>query len=122
MNEVKVEIKTQYIHEQSRPEEDQFVYAYTIRITNQGSKAAQLVSRYWHIADDNNNVREVEGEGVVGEQPTIEPGQSYTYTSGVVLETKSGIMSGHYAMTCPDGDSFQASIPSFALVPPNSLH
>lgn len=119
---INIDVKTAYLAEQSQPEEDQFVFAYTITIKNNGGKAAQLVSRYWHIVDGNNDVQEVQGIGVVGEQPRLESGESYTYTSGAILETASGTMSGKYMMRYDDGEKFEAPIPVFALVQPQSLH
>lgn len=119
---IKVSVKAQFLDEQSEPLEKRFVYAYTICIENTGEQAARLVSRYWHISDANNRVQEVQGVGVVGEQPRIEPGESYTYTSGAVLETNTGTMEGYYTMVRDDGSEFQAQIPTFALVPPRSLH
>lgn len=122
MNSVKVEVNAQYIADQSDPESKQYVYAYSIRIINQGDNAAQLLSRHWLVIDADNRQQEVQGLGVVGEQPVIAAGESYSYTSGVVLRTRTGMMSGAYTMKGADGTEFQADIPRFALVPPDALH
>lgn len=119
---IDITVKTQYLVEQSVPDEDRFVFSYTITLTNQGTEDAQLVSRHWVITDGNNAVQEVKGLGVVGQQPTLEPGASYTYSSGVVLPTQTGTMTGTYHMRTTSGTSFKASIPAFALVPPHLLH
>lgn len=121
-NNVTIHVHTQFIEEQSSPEEAQFVYAYTIRIENQGGDNVKLLSRKWIITDANEKVQEVEGEGVVGQQPVIPPGESFTYTSGAVIGTESGTMSGHYTMQYDDGRSFDADIPIFGLVRPEALH
>lgn len=99
-----------------------YVYSYTINIANHGDEPAQLMSRHWLIHDANENVQEVQGIGVIGEQPNIAPGASYTYTSGVVLETETGIMQGTYHMLSASGAMFDADIPVFALVPPHAIH
>lgn len=120
-NKIQVSVKTQYMAEQSLPQQ-RYVYSYTITIANQGDEAAQLISRHWYIRDANENLQEVQGVGVIGEQPHIEPGKSYTYTSGVVLETETGLMQGTYQMRSDSGVEFDADIPTFALVPPHALH
>ena len=119
---IRVSVKTNYIAAQSQPAEQRYVYAYTITIANQGEEPAQLISRHWHITDANEKVQEVRGLGVVGEQPVIAPGASYTYTSGVILETETGIMQGSYQMRSDSGQEFDAPIPAFALVPPHAMH
>jgi len=119
---IEVTVKTTYIREQSAPESSKFVYAYDITISNRGAETAQLVSRYWRITDANNEVQEVKGLGVVGEQPELKPGDSYHYTSGVILKTTTGTMEGHYVMQAEDGIEFEAEIPQFALIHPSSLH
>ena len=121
-NLIKVSVKTKYIDDQSRPKDGQFVYAYTISIENQGQKTAQLLSRHWRITDANDKQQEVQGMGVIGQQPKIKPGESYSYTSGVILKTETGMMTGTYAMRSDDGDEFEAEIPAFALVKPSALH
>ena len=119
---IAVSVKTHYIADQSDPSDHRFVYAYTITIRNQSDIPTKLVSRHWLITNGNNSVQEVRGEGVVGEQPHLSPGEEYTYTSGVVLETEIGTMEGSYQMITDDGDTFDAPVPTFALVPPHALH
>ena len=120
-NKIEVSVKTTYMAEQTLPQQ-RYVYSYTITVANEGDEAAQLMSRHWHIRDANDNVQEVRGVGVIGEQPHIAPGSSYTYTSGVVLETETGIMEGTYQMRADSGVMFDAEIPAFALVPPYAIH
>jgi len=122
MNNAHVDVDTQYLAEQSKPESDQYVYAYTIRISNRGDNPMQLISRHWIITDANDETQELQGIGVVGDQPTIAPGECYTYTSGVVMKTKTGMMSGKYSMIDAFGQQFQANIPPFALVQKQALH
>lgn len=119
---MKVTVKAHYLEQQSLPTENKFVFAYTIGIENTGSEPTQLISRYWHITDGNNGVQEVQGLGVVGKQPRLMPGESYTYTSGAVLDTPTGTMHGYYVMQRDDGTTFKADVPAFALVPPQALH
>ena len=120
-NKILVSVKANYMADQTLPRE-RYVYSYTITIANLGEQAAQLLSRHWLIRDAKNNLQEVQGVGVIGEQPHIEPGESFTYTSGVVLETETGIMEGTYQMRAENGDVFDAEIPAFALVPPHAMH
>ncbi|RYY73186.1 MAG: Co2+/Mg2+ efflux protein ApaG [Gammaproteobacteria bacterium] len=120
-NKVLVSVKSNYMADQTLPRE-RYVYSYTITIANVGDQPAQLISRHWLIRDARNNLQEVKGVGVVGEQPHIDPGESFTYTSGVVLETETGIMEGTYQMRADNGDVFDAEIPAFALVPPHAIH
>jgi ApaG protein len=120
-NKILVSVKTNYIADQTLPRE-RYVYSYTITIANLGEQAAQLLSRHWLIRDAKNNLQEVQGVGVIGEKPHIHPGESFTYTSGVVLETETGIMEGTYQMRADNGDIFDAEIPAFALVPPHAMH
>lgn len=120
--DIDVSVKSTYIPERSQPAEKRYVYAYTITISNRGSRPAQLVSRHWLINDANNEVQEVKGAGVVGEQPRLQPGEDFTYTSGVVLPTQTGTMQGTYQMQTDEGESFDTPIPLFALVPPQSIH
>lgn len=117
-----VEVSTEYLEEQSILEESRYVFAYHIRITNQGDDAATLRNRHWYIADGNAEVQEVKGAGVVGEQPTIEPGETYEYSSGCVLKTEVGSMRGFYEMEADDGTLFNATIPVFTLSLPNVLN
>jgi ApaG protein len=119
---IDIVVKTQYLAEQSVPADDRFVFSYTITLTNRGDESAQLISRHWVITDGKNAVQEVKGTGVVGQQPTLEPGTSYTYSSGVVLATETGTMTGTYQMRTASGTTFDAPIPVFALVPPHLLH
>lgn len=120
-HKIDISVKTAYRPDQTLPQQ-RYVYTYTITIANQGDESAQLISRHWIIRDANDNVQEVQGIGVVGEQPLITPGNSYTYTSGVVLETETGMMEGSYQMRTDTGNTFAADIPVFALVPPHALH
>lgn len=120
--QILVDVVTQYIAEQSNPDDNQFVFSYTITITNIGTLTAQLLGRHWLITDANNEVQEVKGEGVVGEQPIIEPGASFTYTSGVVINTSVGHMQGAYQMLSEDGQLFDAEIDAFTLARPHALH
>lgn len=122
MSDIQVLVRTQYIEAQSIPLEHRYVYSYTITIANKSNAPAQLISRHWRIIDANEKLQEVRGMGVVGEQPHLNPGESYTYTSGVILETETGIMEGIYHMRGDDGAMFDATIPTFALVPPHAVH
>lgn len=117
-----VDVETAYIEEQSDPDENRYVFSYTITIRNEGSVAARLLSRHWIITDADGKVQEVEGEGVVGEQPHINPGEGFRYTSGTVLETPVGSMQGTYHMIADDGVEFEAEIPAFTLATPRTLH
>jgi ApaG protein len=119
---IRVSVTSRYIPEQSVPRLKRFVWAYTIRIVNESTTAAKLVSRHWVIVDANQKVEEVRGPGVVGEQPRLEPGQSFQYTSGCVLQTSRGTMRGEYQMTRDDGTSFDAEIAPFALELPATLN
>lgn len=117
-----IDIETEYLVEESEPNVDRFVFTYTITITNLGVKAARLNSRHWIITDANGEISEVKGQGVVGEQPRIEPSASYQYTSGAILETPIGTMEGSYQMETDDGEQFDAKIPVFSLSQPGVLH
>ena len=117
-----IQVATQYLDEESLPEHNRFVFAYTIRIENVGTVAAQLISRHWIIADGESRVQEVRGLGVIGEQPLLQPGESFEYTSGCQLETPVGTMRGSYQMTAEDGTQFEAPIPEFTLRIPRTLH
>lgn len=119
---IRVSVKPAYIEQQSEPAEHRFVYAYTITIDNQGDVPAQLIGRHWIILDAEEKKQEVRGIGVVGEQPMLPPGQRFTYTSGVILDTETGIMEGSYQMKTDEGDVFDVPIPAFALVPPHAIH
>ena len=119
---INVGVKTEFLAEQSDPSRNRYVFAYRITITNSGLQGAQLMSRKWIITDGDGKIQEVSGEGIVGQQPIIEPGQQHQYTSGTVLETKVGSMRGSYGMVATDGHEFTASIPAFTLSYPNALH
>lgn len=110
-----VEVHSAYLPEQSAPSHAHFAYAYTITITNRGDVAAQLISRYWHITDQEGGIQEVKGLGVVGHQPLLKPGEAFQYTSGCVLRTSLGSMQGHYFCVAEDGERFEAPIPAFVL-------
>jgi ApaG protein len=118
--EIKVDCR--YLEEQSRPEDEQYVFAYTIHITNNGNFGAKLLRRHWIITDANGNVQEVKGDGVVGEQPYIDVGERYQYTSGAILNTPLGTMEGSYQMMTDDGRHFLAPIPRFSLTKPGVLN
>ena len=111
-----------FLPEHSTPDQDQYVFAYTITIENQGEKPAQLISRHWIITDDTRSVQEVRGLGVVGEQPVLAPGARFTYTSGCTLPTPIGTMKGSYRFLEEDGEQFDADIPEFVLAVPSKLH
>lgn len=121
-NAITIEVQTAYLAEQSDPAVPRYVFAYTITIRNNGQVPATLLTRRWVITDANGKVREVEGEGVVGEQPRIAPGQSHRYSSGAVIETPVGVMEGCYGMVTEDGMAFPAQIPAFRLAVPGILH
>ncbi|MBS0192994.1 MAG: Co2+/Mg2+ efflux protein ApaG [Proteobacteria bacterium] len=117
-----IEITTRFLDEQSRPGEDRYVFAYTIGIRNTGNMPARLLDRHWIITDANGRTEEVRGDGVVGEQPWLRPGERFEYTSGAVLETSVGTMQGSYGMLADDGTRFEAPIPAFTLAVPRTLH
>jgi ApaG protein len=117
-----INIRTAYLDDHSQPEEKRFAFAYTITIENNSDVPTQLISRHWLITDSNDVVQEVKGMGVVGQQPRILPGESYTYSSGAVLETQAGTMEGSYQMQTDDGNQFDVPIPAFSLTRPQSLH
>jgi len=119
---IEVNVETNYIEEQSSPEDERFVFAYNVTLYNAGQVAAKLMTRHWIITDANGNVQEVHGEGVVGEKPYLRPGETFEYTSGTVLETPVGSMQGSYQMVTDDGLAFDAEIPAFTLALPHTLH
>ena len=123
-NKYRIEVSPmpQFIPEQSDPENDRYIFAYTITIRNIGEVPAQLVSRHWIITDGNNEIQEVRGLGVVGKQPLLQPGESFQYTSGSSLTTPIGTMKGTYQMVAEDGTHFEAPIPEFVLAMPRALH
>jgi ApaG protein len=120
--DIQVSARTAFIPEQSDLENGRYVFAYTITITNAGNVPAQLVSRHWIITDANNQVQEVRGLGVVGEQPLLRPNESFQYTSGTAIATPVGTMRGSYQMIAEDGRQFDAPIPEFTLSMPRVLH
>ena len=117
-----IDVDTRFLDDQSVPEEGRFVFAYTVHIRNDGKVPAQLLGRRWLITDGNGKVQEVVGEGVVGEQPWLRPGEGFEYTSGAVLETDIGTMRGSYDVLADDGTRFAAPIPPFTLSIPRTLH
>lgn len=121
-HQIEVSVKTTYIPSQSVPENNRYVFAYTVTITNSGDMPAKLLTRHWVITDANNKTQEVRGEGVVGQQPHLSPGTSFEYTSGTILETPVGMMRGSYQMRADDGTEFDAEIPAFTLSAPRTLH
>ena len=106
INNIRVDVETRYIEDQSNPEQNYYVFAYTITIQNKGQQSAQLLTRHWVITDSNQKVQEVRGDGVVGEQPLLKPGEQFVYTSGTMLETAVGTMKGSYQMLADDGLQF----------------
>jgi ApaG protein len=120
--EIAVEVTTQYLPDQSDPDEERYFFAYTITVRNSGSVPAQLISRHWVITDAEGRAEEVRGLGVVGHQPLLKPGESFEYTSGCPLATPVGTMSGSYQMVAEDGTRFEAPIPEFVLAMPRTLH
>lgn len=119
---INIAAKVNYLPDQSDEAGNRFVFSYTITITNAGDTAIKLLSRHWIITDAHNNVQEVRGQGVVGEQPLLKPKQSFEYTSGTVIATQVGTMSGSYRMVTDDGTEFDAPIPQFVLSVPRVLH
>ncbi len=119
---IQIQVETAYIQEQSIPEENRYVFAYTITIKNEGGISARLMNRHWIITDANNKVQEVRGEGVVGEQPNLTPGDIFQYTSAAMIETPVGCMQGSYQMITENGVEFDAEIPAFNLSTPHILH
>ena len=119
--QIKVTIFPIYLAEQSLPNENHYVWAYTVQLNNLGDETVQLINRYWHITDANGAVQEVRGPGVIGEQPILEPGAEFRYTSGVSLKTPSGIMTGEYEMITPEQEIFHIDIPPFSLDSPEQV-
>jgi len=118
LNNIKVDVETRYIEDQSNPEQNYYVFAYTITIKNKGRQNAQLLTRHWVITDSNSKIQEVRGDGVVGEQPLLKPGEQFVYTLGTMLETAVGTMKGSYQMLADDGSHFDAPIEEFVLSTP----
>ena len=119
---IDTDVATRFLDDQSSPDEGRYVFAYTIHIRNRGKGPARLLGRHWVITDANGKVEEVVGEGVVGEQRWLRPGEGFEYTSGAVLETSLGTMRGSYDMLADDGTRFAAPIPAFTLTVPRTLH
>ncbi len=119
---IRVDVSTNFLDDQSEPELDRYVFSYTITIANLGEVPASLLSRHWIITDANGKVQEVRGDGVVGEQPHLNPGEQFRYSSGTVLETPVGSMEGSYQMLADDGVRFDAPIAPFTLAVPGLLH
>lgn len=117
-----VEVQTQFVTEQSDPGSDRYVFAYTITIRNLGEQPARLLTRHWLITDANGKVQEVIGEGVVGKQPYLRPGEDFSYSSGAILETPVGAMQGHYEWIGDDGERFRAPVDPFTLAIPRALN
>ena len=117
-NNINVSVKSYYLEEQSKPDEQLYVWAYQVTINNIGQQTVQLKKRYWKITDSNGVNKEVRGAGVIGEQPILRPGEKFEYTSGTPLSTPSGFMEGYYEMETKDGNKFDASIPLFSLDSP----
>lgn len=120
--QIRIKIKTKYIPEQSNPDDDEFSFAYTVSILNEGTSASQLISRHWIIEDDSGQIVEVKGLGVVGHQPLLQPGEQFEYTSGSQLRTSTGSMHGSFFFVSEDGHRFDADIPMFVLSVPRTLH
>ena len=120
--DIQIRVKTDYLDDQSDPSADRYVFAYTITIANTGQEPARLLDRHWIITDANGKIEEVRGEGVVGKQPYLRPGEAFRYTSGTVLETPVGSMHGSYGMEGDDGTQFAAKISPFSLAAPHRLH
>ena len=116
--DIQVSVRPFYLEDQSAPDEDHFVWAYKVNIANRGDETVQLLARHWRITDKHGRLQEVDGPGVVGEQPVLKPGESFEYTSGCPLGTPSGIMVGSYDMTTSDGERFSIDIPAFSLDSP----
>ena len=120
--DIRVHVATSYVDDQSEPDADRYVFAYTITISNAGNTPATLLSRHWVITDANGKVQEVTGDGVVGEQPHLNPGERFRYSSGAVIETPVGAMQGMYRMEAEGGAGFDAPIAPFTLAVPGLLH
>jgi len=117
-HKIKVTVRPKFLAEQSEPEESRYFWSYTIEIANDGDRTVQLTHRHWKITDANGRREEVQGPGVVGEQPTLKPGDAFSYTSGCPLQTPSGIMVGTYRMVDESGAAFEVAIPAFSLDSP----
>lgn len=116
--DIEVTVEPYYLEEQSDPDDGRYVWGYRIVISNHSDEAVRLMTRYWHITDENGQVDEVSGPGVIGEQPLLNPGDTYEYSSGCPLDTPSGVMFGHYSMESEGGETFNVAIPAFSLDSP----
>ncbi len=121
-NDIRVRVHSRYVPERSAPEQDEWFFIYTVEVANLGEAPAQLISRHWIITDADGKVQEVKGPGVIGEQPRLEAGQSFTYTSACPLKTQFGTMHGTYQMVGDDGDPFDVEIAPFSLGQPNAIN
>lgn len=121
-NGIRIQVKTQFLPDRSSPVDDQYVFAYHIKISNLGKEVAQLISRHWIITTADGETEEVQGSGVVGEQPVLSPGEQFEYTSFCPLKTNVGTMHGSYTMVTPAGEVFQARIAPFTLAVPHALN
>lgn len=121
-NKINIEVAPAYLKEQSDPVNNHYVFSYTVTIRNDGDQPARLLTRHWIITDGDGQVQEVRGDGVIGEQPHLQPGEGFQYTSGTFMNTPVGTMHGSYQMISDDGEAFDAEIPSFTLSVPNILH
>lgn len=119
---ISIDVTVQYIEAQSAPDDERYVFSYTINILNKGTETAQLISRHWIITDADGKTQEVKGPGVVGEHPYLKPGEDFTYTSGTIIQTPVGSMQGSYQMKAGDGQMFDAEIQPFTLAKPGFLH
>lgn len=122
MNKIDIKVLPAYIADQSDPANNHYVFSYTVTIRNNGSVPAKLLARHWVITDGDGLVQEVKGDGVIGNQPHLQPGEDYQYTSGTFMNTPFGVMYGSYQMISDSGEQFDAEIPSFQLSVPNTLH
>ncbi len=122
INYIHVDVKTTYLVQESQPDKSRYLFSYTITIKNQGDNPARLLSRYWKITGGDGHEQEVEGDGVIGLHPHLEPEQTFTYTSAAMLHTPVGMMQGHYLMLSDDGECFDVDIPAFTLAVPQTLH
>lgn len=121
-HKIHVKVIPAYIREQSDPPNNHYVFTYTVTIRNDGDQPARLLTRHWIITDGDGQVQEVRGDGVIGEQPHLQPGEGFQYTSGTFMNTPVGTMQGSYQMIADNGEKFDAEIPSFTLSVPNTLH
>ena len=120
--DIEIEVETHYLPQESQPDHNRHVFAYTITITNLSDGAVKLLTRTWRITDANGKMQEVHGDGVIGQQPHLSKGESFQYTSGAIIETHVGTMEGHYEFVTDNGDLFDAPIPTFTLADPGKLH